>query len=138
PDEDGFSILRYLQANWHGPVIVISGRSDSVERVVGLELGADDYVTKPLDFRELLARIRSVLRRTAPAPRSEVASPMACFRFDQLSLDPAARRLLDRDGAEIALTTSEFDLLSAFLGRPGQVLTRDQLMNSLHSRDAGP
>jgi len=138
PDEDGLSILRFLQTSWRGPVIVISGRIDSVERVVGLELGADDYVTKPFDFRELLARIRSVLRRTAAIRSSEHVEAASCLQFDGLTLDTAARRLTDRDGSEVPLTTSEFDLLKALLGRPKQVLTRDQLMNSLHSRDAGP
>ena len=138
PDEDGLSLLRYLQTQWRGPVIVISGRSEAVERVVGLELGADDYVTKPFDFRELLARIRSVLRRAASAPSTKLAGAVTCLRFDGFTLDPAARRLTDRTGAEVPLTTSEFELLKALLDKPKQVLTRDQLMNNLYSREAGP
>ena len=138
PDEDGLSLLRYLQTTWRGQVIVVSGRSEAVERVVGLELGADDYVTKPFDFRELLARIRSVLRR-APLGSSLVDSEsVPCLHFDGFTLDTSARRLTDRNGTEVPLTTSEFELLMALLGKPKQVLTRDQLMNSLYSREAGP
>jgi two-component system OmpR family response regulator len=136
PGEDGLSLLRELRQGWHGPVIVISGRGESVERVVGLELGADDYVTKPFDFRELLARLRSVLRRAKPA--AEATATRTQFEFDRLRLDVDARRLLDRDGRDTALTTGEFDLLLAFVSRPNQVLSRDQLMNALHGRDAGP
>ena len=136
PGEDGLTLLRELRQGWHGPVIVISGRGESVERVVGLELGADDFVTKPFDFRELLARIRSVLRRAKPA--AEPAATRTQLEFDRLRLDVDGRRLLDRDGRELGLTTGEYDLLLAFVGRPGQVLSRDQLMNALHGRDAGP
>ena len=136
PGEDGLTLLRELRQSWRGPVIVISGRGESVERVVGLELGADDYVTKPFDFRELLARIRSVLRRAQPTP--EPASTRTQYEFDRLRLDVDGRRLLDRNGSEIPLTTGEYDLLLAFVGRPGLVLSRDQLMNALHRREAGP
>jgi two-component system OmpR family response regulator len=136
PGEDGLTLLRELQQGWRGPVIVISGRGESVERVVGLELGADDYVTKPFDFRELLARIRSVLRRARPAP--EAAPARTQLEFDGLRLDVEGRRLLDRHGQDAGLTTGEFELLLAFARRPHQVLSRDQLMNALHGRDAGP
>ena len=138
PDEDGLQLLRYLQGHWQGPVIVVSGRGESVERVVGLELGADDYVTKPFELRELLARIRSVLRRTSTQASPVTASSIGGFRFDGLHLDPLARRLTDRDGREVALTAGEFELLQAMLERPNQVLTRDDLMNCMHGRDAGP
>jgi two-component system OmpR family response regulator len=115
-----------------------------VERVVGLELGADDYVTKPFDLRELLARIRSVLRRSAlrsaiaPAQPSASAGGAPAFEFGGFRLEPDARRLLAADGREVALTTGEFDLLHALLQRPNLVLSRDQLMNSVHGREAGP
>lgn len=140
PGEDGLSLLRQFRHHWHGPVIVISGRGESVERVVGLELGADDYVTKPFDFRELLARVRSVLRRVQPPPAPVAAESAGGRRleFSGLQVDPLARRLIDRDGADVELTTGEFDLLQVLLERPNQVLTRDQLMNCLHGRDAGP
>jgi two-component system OmpR family response regulator len=119
-------------------VIVISGRGESVERVVGLELGADDYVTKPFDMRELLARIRSVLRRARPVAAASAPAPGRWLEFDALRLDVPARRLLDRDGGDVPLTTGEFELLLAFTERPNQVLSRDQLMNHLHGREAGP
>ncbi len=138
PDEDGLLLLRHLQGHWRGPVIVISGRGESVERVVGLELGADDYVTKPFDLRELLARIRSVLRRTRPDPAQAVPAFNGAVRFDGLHLEPSSRRLTDREGREVALTSGEFELLQAMLELPNQVLTRDQLMNCMHGRDAGP
>ena len=135
PDEDGLSLLRHLQTQWRGPVIVVSGRGDAVDRVVGLELGADDYVAKPFDFRELLARIRSVLRRVPSPPSSPSAE---CRAFEGFRLDLSSRRLTDAGGAEIALTTGEFQLLRALLQRPQQVLSRDELMTALHGREAGP
>lgn len=136
PDEDGLSLIRDLRSRWQGPVIIVSGRGESVERIVGLELGADDYITKPFDLRELLARIRSVARRTQPPPAD--AARGATYAFAGMRLEVAARRLADRDGADIALTAGEFDLLLALVERPQQVLTRDQLMNTMHGRDAGP
>jgi two-component system OmpR family response regulator len=137
PDEDGLSLLRYLQTDWQVPVIVVSGRGEAVERVVGLELGADDYVTKPFDFRELLARIRSVLRRAQT--QSEIApATVRILEFDGLRLDLSARRLTDRSGGELPLTTGEFELLQTLLQSPRQVLTRDHLMNSIHGHEAGP
>lgn len=137
PGEDGLTLIRELRGHWHGPVIIISGRGESVERVVGLELGADDYVTKPFDLRELLARIRSVLRRAQPI----VAAPapaMHGFEFEGHRLEVGARRLVRRDGQEIALTRGEFDLLLVLVERAHQVLSRDQLMNAIHGRDSGP
>lgn len=137
PDEDGLLLLRHLQSHWGGPVIVVSGRGESVERVVGLELGADDYVSKPFDLRELLARIHSVLRRTRAEP-GQAHGGTGGFRFDGMHLEPASRRLTDRNGREVILTSGEFGLLQTMLERPNQVLTRDQLMNRLHGHDAGP
>lgn len=142
PDEDGLSLLRRFQNEWRCPVIVVSGRGESIERVVGLELGADDYISKPFDLRELLARVRSVLRRMAPgrADRSLDGNggSTGMLEFSGLRLDMLARRLVGRDGDDISLTSGEFDLLRALLERPNQVHTRDHLMNSLHGRDAGP
>jgi two-component system OmpR family response regulator len=136
PDEDGLVLLRLLRERAI-PVIVVSGRGEAVERIVGLELGADDYVTKPFDFRELVARVRTVLRRGSARNAAEPAKTQ-CLVFDGLSLDVGSRRLTGRDGAEIPLTTGEFNLLHALVERPRQVQTRDQLMNSLQGRDAGP
>jgi two-component system OmpR family response regulator len=138
PDEDGLSLLRRFRHDWAGPVIVISGRGDSVEKVIGLELGADDYVGKPFDLRELLARIRSVLRRAPPAPAPAPAAEATRLQFEGYSLDVTARRLQGADGAEVRLTSGEFRLLRALLDRAGEVLSRDELMNALHGRDSGP
>ena len=140
PDADGLSLLQQLRTHWQGPVIVVSGRGDeAVERVIGLELGADDYVAKPFDFRELLARIRSVLRRAAPAgPQPAPAEPARRLAFAHLVVDLGARRMHHADGTEVGLTTGEFDLLRALLERPNEVRSRDELMNSLYGREAGP
>ena len=137
PREDGFELTRYLREHWKGAIIIITGRGESVDRVVGLELGADDYVTKPFDLRELLARVRSVLRRVAPA-QAAPGSDAQLVEFAGFRLDAQARRLFGRDGGEIALTTGEFELLQVFLGAAGRVLSRDQLINQVHGRDAGP
>jgi len=137
PGEDGLELTRYLRAHWHGPIIIVTGRGDAVDRVVGLELGADDYVTKPFDLRELLARVRSVLRRSAavaePAPRLTPGLEFAGFQ-----LDPAARSLKGPQGEPIELTAGEFGLLLSLAQQPNRVLSRDQLMNALHGRDNGP
>jgi len=139
PDADGLTLLPQLRARWQGPVIVVSGRGEAaVERVIGLELGADDYVAKPFDFRELLARIRSVLRRVAPVEPVPAAGEPRRLAFAHLVLDLGSRRLHDIEGAEIILTTGEFELLRALLERPNEVRTRDELMTSLHGREAGP
>ena len=137
PGEDGMDVIRDLRGHWQGPVIIVSGRGESVERIVGLELGADDYVTKPFDLRELLARIRSVLRR-ANGMKTPTANDVHGFEFDGLRLEVAARRLTDAQGSDILLTTGEFELLLALLQRSRQVVTRDQLMNAVHGRDTGP
>ena len=138
PDVDGLSLLQHLRTHWQGPVIVVSGRGEAVERVVGLELGADDYVAKPFDFRELLARIRSLLRRAAPVEAPAAPSPARRLAFAHLVLDLGSRRLHDADGNEIILTTGEFELLRALLERPNEVRSRDELMNALYGREAGP
>jgi two-component system OmpR family response regulator len=138
PDEDGLSLLRRFQNEWRCPVIVVSGRGESVERIVGLELGADDYISKPFDLRELLARVRSVLRRLARGRTGQAASDSDKLEFSGLQFDVLARRLVGRDGQDIVLTSGEFELLRALVERPNQVHTRDQLMNCLHGRDAGP
>ncbi len=135
PDGNGLSLVTELRQRWSGPVIIVSGQGESVERAVGLELGADDYVTKPFDLRELLARIRSVLRRAAPAHAGKADEQLA---FDGLTLVPAMRRLIGRDGKDIPLTTGEFALLMSFMEHPNSVLSRDHLLNALHGRDAGP
>jgi two-component system OmpR family response regulator len=143
PGEDGFSIARQLREHWHCGLVIVTGRGDAVDKVVGLEVGADDYVTKPFDLRELLARIKAVLRRLVPAAvPAPVALPTAAirdrFRFADWTLDLAARRLTGVRGADVALTAGEFDLLSTFVRHPGRVLSRDFLLEQTRGRDAGP
>jgi DNA-binding response OmpR family regulator len=139
PREDGLALTQYLRAHWTGAIIIVSGRGESVDRVVGLELGADDYVSKPFDLRELLARVRSVLRRVAPpSTRREPAAEAGAIEFAGFRFDAQMRRLHGPDGAEIALTTGEFELLVVFLDAPGHVLSRDRLINQLHGHEAGP
>jgi two-component system, OmpR family, response regulator len=145
PGEDGLDLARYLRANWGGPVLIVSGRGDTVDRVVGLEIGADDYVTKPFDLRELLARVRSVMRRTgggetlaAQAHDGQADSGPARYAFSGWTLDTGARRLVGAGGTEVALTRGEFDLLLALIERPQRVLSREQLMEIIYNRDAGP
>jgi two-component system OmpR family response regulator len=141
PGEDGFSIARQMREHWRCGLVIITGRGDSVDKVVGLEVGADDYVTKPFDLRELLARIKAVLRRLQPAGTSSaVQSPEKTkLRFAGWELDTAARRLLNPQGQEVALTSGEFDdLLCVFARRSGRVLSRDLLLEQTRGREAGP
>lgn len=137
PHEDGFDLTRYLRAHWGGAIIIVTGRGESVDRVVGLELGADDYVTKPFDLRELLARVRSVMRRAPPSWQPTPAEA-ATIEFAGFRLDPNARILIGTQDGEVPLTTGEFDLLRIFLDHPNRVLSRDQLMGFMHGRDLGP
>jgi two-component system OmpR family response regulator len=142
PGEDGFSIARQLREHWRCGLVIVTGRGDAVDKVVGLEVGADDYVTKPFDLRELLARIKAVLRRMAPAESPAAAGAPAPardrFRFSGWELDTAARRLTDAQGRESALTGGEFDLLCTFVRHPGRVLSRDFLLEETRGRDGGP
>jgi DNA-binding response OmpR family regulator len=138
PGEDGFSIARQLREHWRCGLVIVTGRGDAVDKVVGLEVGADDYVTKPFDLRELLARIKAVLRRIGPAEAAAAASPREGFRFAGWQLDVAARRLAAPGGQEVALTGGEFDLLLAFLRHPGRVLSRDFLLERTRGREAAP
>lgn len=138
PGDDGLTLTRELRKHWNGAVIIVTGRDDSVDRVVGLELGADDYVTKPFDLRELLARVRSVLRRVPPVRAAAPAPAGDVMRFAGYALDLRSRELVAEDGRVIELTTGEFDVLRVFVERPNRVLSRDEIMNHLHGRDAGP
>ena len=148
PGEDGLAIarrLREMSAAAPLGLVIVSGRGDAVDKVVGLEIGADDYITKPFDLRELLARVKAVLRRIeAPAAVPAVAAgdkgPTSSDRhcFAGFTLDTAARRLLGADGNEIALTGGEFDLLAVFVLHPGRVLSRDFLLERTRGREAAP
>ena len=143
PGEDGFAIARQLRERWRCGLVIITGRGDAVDKVVGLDVGADDYVTNPCALRELLALITGVLRRRSPGERAALkaragaqASPH--LRFAEWELDTAARRLLDPRRNEVALTAGEYDLLNTLVTHPGRVLSRDFLLESTRGRDGGP
>ncbi|MBX9459195.1 MAG: response regulator [Rhizobium sp.] len=144
PDEDGLSVARRLRAAGNIPVIMVTAADDVVDRIVGLEVGADDYVTKPFDLRELKARIRAVLRRgaakSAPASAAQAEMPMepATVAFGRMTVDRASRRLLRPDGSEEAVTAMEFDLIEAFLDNPYRVLSRDRLLDLAHRKNDDP
>ncbi len=134
PGEDGLNLCRRLRAGSSLPIIFLTAIAEETDRIIGLELGADDYVTKPFNPRELLARIRAVLRRSAPEP---IAS-FDHYRFSGWSLDPASRELRNPEGAVVPLSTGEYDLLMAFLDRPQRVMNRDQLLDLTRGREAQP
>jgi two-component system OmpR family response regulator len=146
PGEDGFSIARRMRENWRCGLVIVTGRGDAVDKVVGLEVGADDYVTKPFDLRELVARVKAVLRRLAPeeapvaaaAPSASSAAASDQLRFAGWQLDLAARSLSNPEGQAVPLTGGEFDLLRAFARHPGRVLSRDFLLEQTRGREAAP
>ena len=145
PGEDGLSIARALRERHRCGLVIVTGRGEPVDKVVGLEIGADDYVTKPFDLRELLARVRAVMRRLEPAASAAATlddAPAAAaaptrYRFDEWELDIDARRLDGAEG-EVQLTRGEFDLLSVLVRYPGRVLSRDFLIEHTRGREAGP
>ena len=135
PGEDGLSVCRRLRAKQGPPILMLTAKSDEIDRVVGLEMGADDYLVKPFGPRELLARIRAVLRRVAEqAP----TAPSRRFAFDRFIIDLDARSLVDEAGEPLVITSGEFDLLACFVQRPRRVLTRDQILDQLRGRSAEP
>lgn len=142
--EDGFSIARRLRQSWQGGLIMITGRGETIDRVVGLEIGADDYIAKPFELRELLARVRSVGRRSlqekpiATVHAAQAPSTMNRFRFDRFALVLEARELRDEHNRVISLTSGEFNLLAALIENSGRVLSRDTLLQLTHHREAGP
>ncbi|MGE5117878.1 MAG: winged helix-turn-helix domain-containing protein [Betaproteobacteria bacterium] len=140
PGEDGFVIARQLREHWRCGLVIITGRGDAVDKVVGLEIGADDYVTKPFDLRELLARIKAVLRRLGASPQATAGEPAARdnLRFAGFRLDLGARQLVDPQERPVALTAGEFDLLVVFARHPGRVLSRDFLLEATRGREAAP
>ena len=134
PGEDGLSLCRHLVESRDIPVILLTARGEATDRIVGLEIGADDYVVKPFEPRELVARIRSVMRRaarTGTPPTEDEA-----FTFEGWMLDPLKRRLTDPEGAVVAISSAEFRLLAAFLEHPRQVLDRDRLLDMVQGREA--
>jgi two-component system OmpR family response regulator len=132
PGEDGLSICRRLRADGNIPIIMVTAKSDDIDRIIGLEVGADDYVAKPFNPRELVARIRAVLRRTAPAAAPAPTSSRR-VRFEDFVFEIDAHRLF-RGAEEIPLSTGDYDLLTVFVERPMRVLTRDQLMDLTKGR----
>ncbi len=139
PGESGFDFARWLRANAEVPIVMLTAMADETDRIIGLELGADDYVAKPFNPRELLARIRAVLRRAGEHPASpKTENQTRNLRFAGWVLEPARRRLLNPDGVEVPLTGGEYDLLVALVERANRVLTRDMLLDLLRGRQAGP
>ncbi|MFC5067441.1 response regulator [Flaviflagellibacter deserti] len=138
PEEDGLSLIRYLkQEKPHVPIIMLTATASPIDRVVGLELGADDYIAKPCELRELLARVRSVLRRVTAAPaKAAAAGSDETVKIGTKWLDLASRMLRDEDGNEHPLTNSEFTLLKAFTDHPRRVLSRERLLDLANARDA--
>ncbi|TQE99153.1 MAG: two-component system response regulator TorR [Spiribacter salinus] len=130
PGDDGFDLTRELRERRDVAIILVSGRTEEIDRVVGLELGADDYVTKPFSARELLARAKNVLRRV----KTEVAGQADTVRFDRWTFDLVRRTLTDDAGNGAPLTRSEYQLLAAFVRNPGEVLDRDRLMQTVKHR----
>ncbi|MEP2735488.1 MAG: response regulator transcription factor [Erythrobacter sp.] len=139
PGEDGLSLCRHLIEAKGLPVILLTARGEATDRIVGLEMGADDYVVKPFEPRELVARIRSVMRRAGTSSgRNTTSEPEGdlAYHFEGWSLDPLKRRLTNPEGAMVPISTAEFRLLTAFLDRPRQVLDRDQLLDMVQGRTA--
>ena len=136
PGEDGLSLCRHLRETTDLPVILLTAMAEETDRVVGLEIGADDYLTKPFNPRELLARIKAVLRRARSLPPQRGTPTSGRLRFGRWTFDPARRELLDAEGTAVPLSTAEFQLLGAFLAHPRRVLSRDQLLDLTQGRAA--
>ncbi|WP_320109627.1 response regulator [Rhodopseudomonas sp. P2A-2r] len=137
PGEDGLSLCRNLRAGSNIPIIMLTAKGEEVDRVIGLEMGADDYLPKPFGSRELVARIRAVLRRSrSKLNELDIASRPKRYRFDRWQLDVSTRELLNDDGITVPLSTGEYDLLIALVERPQHVLNRDQLLDLARGRSA--
>jgi len=136
PGEDGFSICRRIRSSDTIPILMLTARTKEIDRVVGLELGADDYVTKPFKSRELLARIKALLRRSSYS--AQVKPQQAPMTFAGWRIDPVTRELTDRDGFHVSLTTAEFDVLLVFCQNPRQVMNRQEILARTHAGSAGP
>ena len=134
--ENGLDLARDVRRARNVPIIMLTGRGDAIDRIVGLEVGADDYLAKPFELRELVARIRAVLRRSTATPES--ARPGQRYAFKGWVLDAGSRSLTDHDGKEHELTTGEFNLLEAFVKRPLRALSRDEIMDLLKGQDWSP
>ena len=139
PGEDGLSLTRYLREHTEIPVLILTGKGDTIDRVVGLEMGADDYLAKPFSLRELLARLKVILRRTTPASAPPQTAPAGeKYRFGGWTIDFSAIDVCAEDGTSANLTTAEFKLLEAFVRNPGRTLSRDRLVDVMSDRSWGP
>ena len=138
PGEDGLALARALRSESAIGIIILTGRGETVDRIIGLEMGADDYLPKPFHLRELLARVKAVLRRAHDRIGEPPQQARSRMRFAGWSLDLSSRELLSPTGEEVRLTTGEFDLLAAFVNNANQVLSRDRLLDLARNREAGP
>ena len=138
PGESGLDLARWLRSQSDVPIVILTAMGEETDRIIGLELGADDYVPKPFNPRELVARIRAVLRRAGEPNERRSNHGTQPIRFSGWTLDPARRRLLNPDAVEVPLTGGEYDLLVALVDRANRVLTRDMLLDLLRGRQAGP
>jgi len=136
PGEDGLALCRAVRAESNIPIIMLTAKGEEVDRVIGLEMGADDYLAKPFGSRELVARIKAVLRRSRASAAVEPARRPKRYRFDRWTFNVDARSLRRDDGVVVPLSTGEFDLLMAMVARPQRVLTRDQLLDLARGRAA--
>jgi two-component system OmpR family response regulator len=138
PGEDGLTLARSLRSESGIGIIILTGRGETVDRIIGLEMGADDYLPKPFHLRELLARVKSVLRRVQSRTGDGPQPNRSRARFAGWNLDLSSRELVSPNGEEVRLTTGEFDLLAAFVNNANQVLSRDRLLDLARNREAGP
>lgn len=138
PGEDGLSLTRHIAATSDVPVILLTARTEETDRIIGLEMGADDYVVKPFSPRELATRVKVVLRRAASSGQRQRPPESGAYAFGDWVLKPGERTLIDRNGVSVPLSTGEFNLLLALVQRPRQVLTRDQLLDLTQGREASP
>lgn len=136
PGEDGLTLCRELRVKSSLPIIMLTAMGEETDRIIGLEMGADDYLAKPFNPRELLARIKAVMRRTQAETQPAAETLTRDLRFDRWLLDINRRELVDEDGVGLSLSTAEFDLLKVFLERPQRVLSRDQLLDLARGREA--
>ena len=138
PGDDGLKLCRELRKDSQVPIIMLTALGDDIDRIVGMEVGSDDYLAKPFNPRELLVRIKAVLRRTVHAPRDPLSTEVRGYRFGDWRLDTTTRELTHANGNVVSLSGAEFRLLSILLGHPSRVLSRTQLMELIRGRDADP
>jgi two-component system phosphate regulon response regulator OmpR len=139
PGEDGLTIARYLREHSNVGIVILTAAGQTLDRIVGLEIGADDYMAKPFDLRELLARIKSVLRRIPASPTPKPADRKSPgYRIGKFTLDTDSQKLIGEDGREVSLTSMEYDLVRAFVEAPNRVLTREHLLDRAHRRNTDP